>query len=63
VLELCQLAPSRHGIHTLRAATSHDNVASQRVLAKAGFIKAGPADPAEIGGRAGTWYERELTAD
>lgn len=63
VLELCRLAPSRHGIRTLRAATSHENVASQRVLAKAGFVTAGPADPAEIGGRAGTWYERELTAD
>ena len=62
VLELCQVAPARHGIRTLRAATSHQNVASQRVLAKAGFVLAGPADPAEIGGKTGNWYERDLTA-
>jgi ribosomal-protein-alanine N-acetyltransferase len=62
VLELCRLAPSRHGVRTLRAATNHDNLASQRVLAKAGFVETGPADPAEIGGRPGNWYERDLTA-
>jgi len=62
VLELCRLAPSRHGIRMLRAATNTDNVASQRVLAKAGFVKIGAADPAEIGGRAGSWYERHLVA-
>lgn len=62
VLELCRLAPSRHGIRTLRAATSNENLASQRVLAKAGFVQAGPADPAEIGGREGIWYERGLSA-
>src|SRR5215472_8624025 len=62
VLELCGLASSRHGIRTLSAATNHDNVASQRVLAKAGFVQAGPADPAEIGGRPGCWYERDLTS-
>jgi [ribosomal protein S5]-alanine N-acetyltransferase len=62
VLELCRLAPSRHGVHTLRAATNNDNVASQRVLAKTGFVPVGPADPAEIGGRPGNWYERDLTS-
>jgi [ribosomal protein S5]-alanine N-acetyltransferase len=41
----------------LRAATSCDNVASQRVLAKAGFVPVGPAD---IGGKPGTWYQRDL---
>jgi ribosomal-protein-alanine N-acetyltransferase len=61
VLELCRLAPSRHGIRTLRAATNSDNTASQRVLAKAGFVEVGPADPAEIGGRPGNWYELDLT--
>jgi [ribosomal protein S5]-alanine N-acetyltransferase len=60
VLELCRLASARHGISTLRAATNHDNIASQRVLAKAGFVPVGPADPAEIGGRPGTWYELSL---
>jgi ribosomal-protein-alanine N-acetyltransferase len=60
VRELCRLAAARHGLRLLRAATSHDNAASQKVLAKAGFIPAGPADPARIGGKHGTWYERDL---
>jgi ribosomal-protein-alanine N-acetyltransferase len=58
VRDLCLLAASRHGIATLRAATSHANVASQRVLLNAGFRPVGPADPSEIGGKQGTWYER-----
>jgi ribosomal-protein-alanine N-acetyltransferase len=62
VRELCQLAAARHGLDTLRAATSHDNTASQKVLTKAGFAPAGPADPAHIGGKQGTWYQRDLTA-
>ena len=61
VRELCRLA-AQHGLRTLKAATSHDNVASQRVLAKSGFRPAGPADPADIGGKQGTWYQRELAA-
>ena len=60
VQELCGLAASRYGLRMLRAATSTDNVASQRVLMKAGFVPAGPADPADIGGKTGTWYERTL---
>jgi ribosomal-protein-alanine N-acetyltransferase len=63
VRELCRLAASWHGLRTLRAATSRGNAASQRVLAKAGFVPAGPADPAHLGGKPGTWYERDLTAD
>jgi ribosomal-protein-alanine N-acetyltransferase len=62
VRELCQLAPARLGLRTLRAATSLANTASQRVLAKAGFVPAGPADPAQLGGKPGTWYQRDLTA-
>jgi len=62
VQELSRLAAAQHGLHTLRAATSSDNVASQKVLAKAGFAPAGPADPADIGGKSGTWYQRDLTA-
>ena len=62
VQDLCRLAAARHGLHTLRAATSHENAASQKVLAKAGFAPAGPADPADIGGKSGTWYQRDLTA-
>ena len=60
VQELCRLATAQYGLHTLRAATTYDNVASQRVLTKAGFVPAGPAEP---GGRPGTWYERDLAAD
>ena len=62
VRELCALAAARHGLHTLRAATSRENVASQKVLTKAGFVPAGEADPAHLGGKAGTWYQRDLAA-
>ncbi|HTW07502.1 MAG TPA: GNAT family N-acetyltransferase [Acidimicrobiales bacterium] len=60
VRQLCQLAASRHGLRTLKAATSEQNVASQRVLVKAGFVPAEPADPADIGGKQGHWYRRDL---
>jgi RimJ/RimL family protein N-acetyltransferase len=60
--DLCRLAAAQHGLHTIRAATSHGNVASRKVLAKAGFVPVGPADPSEIGGKEGTWYERDLDA-
>ena len=60
VQELCRLAAAQYGLRTLRAATTHDNVASQKVLTKAGFVPTGPAEP---GGRPGTWYERDLAAD
>ena len=60
VQELCRLAAAQHGLRTLRAETSHDNVASQKVLATAGFVPVGPAEP---GGRPGTWYQRDLAAD
>ena len=63
VRELCRLAAARHGLRTLRAATSLDNTASQKVLAKAGFVPASPADPADIGGKQGTWYERDLAVE
>jgi ribosomal-protein-alanine N-acetyltransferase len=60
VQELCRVAAARHGLRTLRAATSHDNAASQKVLVKAGFVPVGPADPAHIGGKQGTWYQHDL---
>ncbi|GES34618.1 GNAT family N-acetyltransferase [Streptomyces angustmyceticus] len=60
VRELCRLAATRHGLRTLRAATSHDNAASQRVLAKAGFTPVGPAAPTDLGGKPGTWHRRDL---
>ncbi|GAA2687469.1 GNAT family N-acetyltransferase [Actinoplanes palleronii] len=61
VRELCRVAAARHGLHTLWAATSGENVASQRVLAKAGFVPVGPADPADLGGKPGTWYQRDVS--
>ncbi|MEW2255088.1 GNAT family N-acetyltransferase [Streptomyces sp. NPDC047869] len=60
VRELCRLAAVRHGLRTLRAAASHGNAASHRVLAKAGFVPVGPADPAHLGGKTGTCYQRDL---
>ncbi|MGW3660909.1 GNAT family N-acetyltransferase [Streptomyces sp. NPDC005151] len=60
VQELCQLAAARHGLRRLRAATAHDNAASQKVLAKAGFIPVGQADPADLGGKPDTCYQRDL---
>jgi ribosomal-protein-alanine N-acetyltransferase len=60
VRELCLLAAWRHGLRALRAATAHENVASQKVLAKAGFVPVGPAGPADLGGKPGTWYQRDL---
>lgn len=61
VRELCQLAPAQYGLRKVRAATSLQNAASQKVLTKAGFLPVGPADPADLGGKPGTWYERVLT--
>ena len=61
VRELCRLAAEKHRLRTLRAATSRENAASQRVLAQTGFVPAGPADPADIGGKQGRWYQRALT--
>ena len=62
VRELCGLAAAQHGLRALRAATSSTNIASQRVLTKAGFVPVGPAEPADLGGKPGTWYQRDLAA-
>jgi [ribosomal protein S5]-alanine N-acetyltransferase len=61
--ELCRLAAAQYGLRTLRAATTHDNAASRKVLTRAGFVPVSPADPADLGGKAGTWYQRDLAAD
>ena len=58
--QLCRDAAASLGLHLIRAATSEANVASQRVLVKAGFVLVGPADPAELGGKPGSWYERRV---
>lgn len=57
VRQLCQLAAARYGLRMLKAATARENVASQKVLTKAGFAPVGSAD---IGGRPGLWYQRSL---
>jgi ribosomal-protein-alanine N-acetyltransferase len=62
VRDLCRIAATHHGVRRLRAATSHQNVASQRVLEKAGFVAVGPAAPAAVGGKEGTSYERDASA-
>jgi ribosomal-protein-alanine N-acetyltransferase len=63
VRELCRLAAARYGLRTLRAATADGNPASQKVLANAGFVLMGPADPADLGGKPGAWYQRDLASD
>ena len=63
VRELCELATAQYGLRKVRAATSLQNAASQKVLTKAGFLEVGPADPADLGGKPGTWYERVLADD
>jgi len=55
--ELCRIARDDYGLQSLRAATSDENVASQRVLAKVGFVADVVAD---VGGRPGRWYQLEL---
>lgn len=57
VQELCQVAGSEHGVRKLRAKTTYENVASQRVLIKSGFVANNEAD---VAGRPGIWYERAL---
>jgi RimJ/RimL family protein N-acetyltransferase len=52
-----ELAATQHGLGLLEAKVARENIASQKVLTKAGFVPAGPAD---IGGRAGVWYQRAL---
>jgi [ribosomal protein S5]-alanine N-acetyltransferase len=63
VRELCQLASSQHGVRTVRAATTGANIASQKVLLKAGFVAVGPAKPEKLGGNTGTSYQLNLNHD
>ncbi len=55
--ELCGLAVEQYGLSTLTAKTNNENVASKRVLEKAGFV---PVGPTEAAGRPGTLYEYAL---
>ncbi|QIG44048.1 GNAT family N-acetyltransferase [Nocardioides anomalus] len=58
VARVCAVAAARLGVGEVRAATADANVASRRVLEKAGFRRAGPAEPGAVGGRSGHWYVR-----
>jgi ribosomal-protein-alanine N-acetyltransferase len=58
--ELCRLAAHEYGLRKLIADTNYENLASQRVLAKAGFV---PVGTAEVGGRPGIRYELDVSAD
>jgi ribosomal-protein-alanine N-acetyltransferase len=58
LLNLCRIADEELGLSTLKAATSNENVASQRVLEKVGFVAVGPT---EVGGRQGVSYKLALT--
>jgi ribosomal-protein-alanine N-acetyltransferase len=57
LLELCELAGTRYGLTTLTAVVSHDNLASRRVLEKAGFT---PGGPGRAGPHPGTQYHRPV---
>jgi ribosomal-protein-alanine N-acetyltransferase len=51
---MCALARDDYGLRLLTATTSNENVASQRVLLKAGFVAIGPA---KVAGREGVRYQ------
>src|ERR1700689_5133298 len=59
VRNLCHRAGEEYGLRRLRAKTSNVNIASQRVLVKAGFTLVGPA---EVLGQPGLLYERDLSS-
>lgn len=54
---LCRIAREKLGLLTLTAATSNENVASQRVLLKVGFAYVAPT---EVGGRLGASFNLDL---
>jgi ribosomal-protein-alanine N-acetyltransferase len=56
----CRIAHDEYGVAKLTAATPLDNVASQRVLRKAGFVSTGPT---EVAGQPGISFELFLADD
>lgn len=60
VLEICRLAVSEYGLRSMRAATTHDNIASQKVLTRTGFV---PVGETRLSGKPGIQYLRQLTGD
>lgn len=59
VRTLCQIAREDFGLSTLTAATSNENVASQRVLLRAGFAY---VEPTEVAGQRGLLFSIDLVA-
>jgi ribosomal-protein-alanine N-acetyltransferase len=59
VQELCRSAALQLGLRTIKARTTLENIASQRVLLKSGFR---PSGAVEVAGRPGAWYLRELVS-
>jgi [ribosomal protein S5]-alanine N-acetyltransferase len=57
VQNLCRRASQQYGLRTLRATTNKENIASQRVLEKSGFVVVGSA---MAGPRVGLLYELVL---
>jgi ribosomal-protein-alanine N-acetyltransferase len=57
VRELCEIASSVHALRTLNAVTSDENIASQKVLIKAGFVA---IETTVVVGRTGVRFERAL---
>lgn len=57
VLELCRIAADDHGLTELTAEVSDSNVASRRVLEKAGFERVGST---EVAGQPASAFERRL---
>jgi [ribosomal protein S5]-alanine N-acetyltransferase len=57
VLKLCEMSAGQYELHRLRAKVLDTNVASQRVLEKAGFARQ-QSERLDIGD--GAWYERVL---
>ncbi|MGH3396679.1 MAG: GNAT family N-acetyltransferase [Streptosporangiaceae bacterium] len=60
VLEVCRRAAQEYGLHSLHAATASDNLASQKVLARNGFV---PVGETRLSGQPGITYLCELTGD
>ena len=58
LLELCRVGRDQHQLSKLTAATNTSNVASQKVLVKAGFVMIGPT---VVGGGEGFSYALALT--
>jgi len=60
VRELCRRAADVYDLRVLNACAADANVASQRVLIKAGFVVTGPARPEDMNGKPGKWFRRTL---